>query len=257
MAGREISPAVIRHEINLADKLAPQANEYHRLAMQSCKATLEHAVNGGKVLLQMKEVIKHGEWERYVDERLDMAVSTAQKYMRLASKYDEMWEDLGPGQMSEMSIRGGLAHLESKNKAMREATRIEGKESRAADLSDQSPISDECPKGGSHVWENDEELDEEVCAKCHDPRAAHRSSGEAGDTAGSQGAADSGLDGGKRQAESGDRASAGSDSAIPQKIDQLFGEIIRLVDQAGKRDKTEEFKHALNIAYLEFRAWKK
>jgi hypothetical protein len=58
---------------------------------------VKHAVECGKALSQLKELLKHGDWDRWVQEQCALSRATANRYMRLAS---------GAGQLTRyMTIR--------------------------------------------------------------------------------------------------------------------------------------------------------
>jgi len=46
---------------------------------------VRHAVDCGKALLQLKELLRHGDWDRWVKEQCALSRATANRYMRLAS----------------------------------------------------------------------------------------------------------------------------------------------------------------------------
>lgn len=51
------------------------------------KVLLTAAYNIGKMLMESKEVIKHGEWENWVRERLPFKLRAAQNYMKVYKEY--------------------------------------------------------------------------------------------------------------------------------------------------------------------------
>ncbi|RVT48385.1 DUF3102 domain-containing protein [Rubrivivax albus] len=70
--------------------LPAQINEAVRRADTHAKAAVHAAVHAGRLLLQAKSQVVHGEWEAWVTTHCDCAVRTAQAYMRLATKYGEL-----------------------------------------------------------------------------------------------------------------------------------------------------------------------
>lgn len=53
------------------------------------KVLLTAAYNIGKMLAESREVIKHGEWENWVEERLPFKLRAAQNYMKVYKEYKE------------------------------------------------------------------------------------------------------------------------------------------------------------------------
>ena len=51
---------------------------------------LRHAVTCGQALAQLKELLKHGDWDRWVVEQCALSRATANRYMRLASRTDQL-----------------------------------------------------------------------------------------------------------------------------------------------------------------------
>jgi hypothetical protein len=51
---------------------------------------VKHAVACGQALTQLKELLKHGDWDRWVVEQCTLSRATANRYMRLASRADRL-----------------------------------------------------------------------------------------------------------------------------------------------------------------------
>ena len=51
---------------------------------------VRHAVACGQALAQLKELLKHGDWDRWVVEQCALSRATANRYMRLASRSDRL-----------------------------------------------------------------------------------------------------------------------------------------------------------------------
>lgn len=66
--------------------LVSKIMENKELAMSTF---LQCAVNIGKHLSEAKKIVKHGEWERWLDERVQFSPRTAQNYMRIHKEYEE------------------------------------------------------------------------------------------------------------------------------------------------------------------------
>ena len=68
---------------SLAD-LADQANEYHRRAETAAKTAIEYAIEAGKLLIEAKELVRHGGWLPWLEENASFSRTTAANYMRIA-----------------------------------------------------------------------------------------------------------------------------------------------------------------------------
>jgi hypothetical protein len=49
-----------------------------------------HAVECGHALSQLKQELRHGDWDRWVEEQCGLSRGTANRYMRLASRADRL-----------------------------------------------------------------------------------------------------------------------------------------------------------------------
>jgi hypothetical protein len=49
-----------------------------------------HAVECGRALSGLKDLLKHGDWDRWVQDQCALSRSTANRYMRLASHADRL-----------------------------------------------------------------------------------------------------------------------------------------------------------------------
>jgi len=80
-------PAIVRSIEDELVGLAKRINESHTLAEKAARTTLEHAHRAGRMLLQAKERVPHGEWLTWLKINTTLTARTAQRYMRVA-KYD-------------------------------------------------------------------------------------------------------------------------------------------------------------------------
>jgi hypothetical protein len=51
---------------------------------------VSHAVGCGNALSQLKELLRHGDWDQWVEEQCALSRATANRYMRLASHADRL-----------------------------------------------------------------------------------------------------------------------------------------------------------------------
>lgn len=63
-------------------KLAEQANYHYDRSIESLRTSLSHAWYCGKILLEAKAKVKHGEWEAFVRENCKFSVRTSQQWIR-------------------------------------------------------------------------------------------------------------------------------------------------------------------------------
>jgi hypothetical protein len=149
--------------------LVQEANEHHNLAVNSARSALTHAKEAGLKILELKERCAHGTFTSLIQANngLDMTMRTAQRYMEVARRYDDIIEKIGPSRAAVVSLSEGLAAI--RGKAEEYFPPEEGpKTTRDALFEKLEPVdgTDECPKGGPHVY------DEEACINCHDPKPA-------------------------------------------------------------------------------------
>jgi hypothetical protein len=51
---------------------------------------VRHAVECGQALWQLRELLRHGDWDRWVEEQCALSRATANRYMRLARRADRV-----------------------------------------------------------------------------------------------------------------------------------------------------------------------
>lgn len=74
------------------DELAGLARESHQLAITTAISAVTHAVRVGEVLLEVRQRIGYGGFERWVHGETEIAYTTANHYMRMAYYKDELPE---------------------------------------------------------------------------------------------------------------------------------------------------------------------
>jgi hypothetical protein len=72
---------------SLAD-LAARIRSYHEATVAALKASVQHAMNAGDLLIEAKAQLKHGQWLPWLDENCAMSQRTAQLYIKLAKHRD-------------------------------------------------------------------------------------------------------------------------------------------------------------------------
>ena len=78
------------------DQLAEDINQAHREAEQSLNAGLAHAYRAGELLTKAKAQCEHGTWIPWLENNFDGAVRTAQAYMRVADRREEIESNVQP-----------------------------------------------------------------------------------------------------------------------------------------------------------------
>jgi hypothetical protein len=129
MESHDHTSASIRPARTLA-KLAGQINAEHTQALHSIRSSLTHARNAGLLLVEAKKRCGHGRWLPWLEANVRMSERTAQKYMRLSARWDELVAK-APG-TADLTIEEGLKLLadpddsEREREREREAARIGG-----------------------------------------------------------------------------------------------------------------------------------
>jgi len=145
-------------------ELLQEANEHHNLAVKSAKASLIHARDAGELLVALKSKIKHGAFEKLIEEHGEMMPRTAQRYMQVFRDYPLIEETMGPGKAATISLAEGLRAIRSKEKEYYPPTRGEETPDETLLIGDED-IS-VCPKNGLHEYEDGDDH----CRHCHTPK---------------------------------------------------------------------------------------
>jgi hypothetical protein len=72
--------------VELLKGLADQINFQHDACMSNLNAALDHAFAAGKLLVEARAQVRHGEWTGWVAANFRFGLRTAQQYMLLAKK---------------------------------------------------------------------------------------------------------------------------------------------------------------------------
>lgn len=70
--------------------LAARINAEHVAARDTAQSALDHAAECGRLLIQAKAQIPHGEWEAWLTANFSGSPRTARAYMQLASRLPEL-----------------------------------------------------------------------------------------------------------------------------------------------------------------------
>ncbi len=93
---QELAKALILKNQAKLSELSTRVKLIHREILVSAKDTVMRAVEAGKWLINMKELLPHGHFEKYVDEHMDLGTRTARRYMELHEKWPLIEKELGP-----------------------------------------------------------------------------------------------------------------------------------------------------------------
>ena len=80
---------IVQHD--LAD-LASQIKAMHRKAEDCAREAVGHALEAGKLLIQEKTQIQHGNWLPWLQDNCEVSERTARTYMQLAREYPKLEE---------------------------------------------------------------------------------------------------------------------------------------------------------------------
>lgn len=72
------------------ESLATEINEEHRAFVGSLRKTAEHGIRAGELLAEAKGQCRHGEWLGWLQKNFEGSTRTAQVYMQLSHKRDEL-----------------------------------------------------------------------------------------------------------------------------------------------------------------------
>lgn len=69
--------------VNLAERI----REEYQACFKSIRQGVEHALKVGELLVQAKELVKHGDWEQWVEANCGFTTRTARRYTRAFKKF--------------------------------------------------------------------------------------------------------------------------------------------------------------------------
>lgn len=95
-----------------AGDLIAEINASHEAACRSANATLDHARRAGVGLIQAKRDLAHGAWLPWLAENCpSISRQTAQRYMRIADRWDEIEAARNASRETHLPLRQALALL--------------------------------------------------------------------------------------------------------------------------------------------------
>jgi hypothetical protein len=91
------------------ETLAKRINACHRQVEITGHQTLKYARDAGRLLLEAKEQVAHGEWQEWVRDNCQFALRTAQAYMSVARRWPEL--EAKTQRVARLSLRRAIAEL--------------------------------------------------------------------------------------------------------------------------------------------------
>ena len=88
---------------NILAVLAGRIREAHEACRAAAVVTAERAIEAGRLLIEAKAAVRHGEWLSWLRDHTGISERTAQRYMRLAQL------GLKPDTVSDLGIAAALA----------------------------------------------------------------------------------------------------------------------------------------------------
>ena len=95
--------------VELTPNLAEQIEAEHQAAIGAARSAIEHAVECGRLLLEAKVALPHGQWLPWLDANTSVSARQSQRYMKLAAAVLEGKCDVA----SYLTVEGALAALVS------------------------------------------------------------------------------------------------------------------------------------------------
>lgn len=225
------------NEVKLAE-LTTRVKFIHRNILASAKSTVELAMDAGKWLISIKEMLPHGHFEKYLEEHEIIGTRTARRYMELHEKWPLIEKELGPDAYVS-TIDGCLKIVKQPAKPKRPVT---------ADFPPSEVFSDKQVGEETDAEDSDLGLDPSVAEAARAIRAK-REAAEKG--AGN----DQGTGGG-----TGVRPGKPTTKSIEAALEKQFGVLTELLEDyhALKPDNAHfDCQQALDSCYGEFRQWKR
>ena len=93
----------------LLKSLAGRINDTHAAAGASFQAGVQRAMDAGRLLIEAKEKVGHGEWLPWLRANCEFSERTAQAYMRVAKRAGEL--EANPQRVADLPLREALALL--------------------------------------------------------------------------------------------------------------------------------------------------
>lgn len=103
------SDAVVEASADL-DAFADSIRREIKLADIHFSHTIEHALQAGRLLLEANMHVRHGQWQRWVEDKIRISSRTAQGYMQLARELPKL-DPAKARRVAVLGVRGALVAL--------------------------------------------------------------------------------------------------------------------------------------------------
>ncbi len=103
-------------ELSALQDLARVIDQEHAAAAAAANTAIQHALNAGRLLLQVKAQLAHGEFLPWLRSNCTVKQRQARAYMRVARNWRRIESKTAPG--ADLTVKGALRLL-SKNRAAR------------------------------------------------------------------------------------------------------------------------------------------
>jgi hypothetical protein len=105
--------------------LIPEVKANWRELVKSGKESVKYAMQIGELLIRMKEHLKHGEFQKTIEERFDFSYDTARNWMKLAKELPPILKSLNGDKVAQdLSLRGSLRLITTSKKSKDERAQL-------------------------------------------------------------------------------------------------------------------------------------
>ena len=91
--------------------LAKQINAGHATCLESARDTITGAIEVGRLLVEAKDQVRHGEWAAWVEAHCEFGIRQAQNYMRTYQNRERLEAQMRNGDSHLTSLRNAVAML--------------------------------------------------------------------------------------------------------------------------------------------------
>tara|TARA_B110001452_G_scaffold110557_1_gene91692 strand:- start:229 stop:816 length:588 start_codon:yes stop_codon:yes gene_type:complete len=103
--------------MELIENKANRINELHNLAEMTARKTIDHCIEAGQLLSDVKESLKHGQFNNWCEDNLQLSRSTVFRYMKLFINKDVIATAETPTDaLKQIDKCFKVEHLEEKEK---------------------------------------------------------------------------------------------------------------------------------------------
>jgi Protein of unknown function (DUF3102) len=102
-------PAIVVQADADLKHLAAQINEKHQACEQALRASVQHALDAGRLLIEAKKRVGHGNWLPWLKANVSVSARTAQAYLKLAKDWPAV--EAKAQRVADLSFRDALSLL--------------------------------------------------------------------------------------------------------------------------------------------------